>query len=93
MVAVRLIRSERFFARRSDEHGHRFYGWADRVCFARAAKQKVTVNAINYEGRELQDAVNELKNLARPQDWRGVESTQPENTVISGSPTALWSSG
>lgn len=28
-----------------------------------SSKKKVTVNAVNYEGRELQDAVNELKNL------------------------------
>ena len=60
---------------------------------ARAAKQKVTVNAINYEGRELQDAVNELKNLGLSPKTEGVESTQPENTVISVSPTGTLEQG
>ena len=60
---------------------------------ASAAKQKVTVNAINYEGRELQDAVNELKNLGLSPKTEGIESTQPENTVISVSPTGTLDQG
>ena len=47
-----------------------------------SSKKKVTVNAVNYEGRELQDAVNELKNLGLSPKTEGVQSTQPENTVI-----------
>lgn len=60
---------------------------------ARTAKQKVTVNSINYEGRELQDAVNELKNLGLSPKTEGVESTKPENTVISVSPTGTLEQG
>ena len=58
-----------------------------------ASKKKVTVNAVNYEGRELQDAVNELKNLGLSPKTEGVESTQPENTVISVSPTGTLEQG
>ena len=53
----------------------------------------MTVNAINYEGRELQDAVNELKNLGLSPKTEGIESTQPENTVISVSPTGTLDQG
>jgi len=60
---------------------------------ARTTKQKVTVNSINYEGRELQDAVNELKNLGLSPKTEGVESTKPENTVISVSPTGTLEQG
>ena len=60
---------------------------------ARTTKQKVTVSSINYEGRELQDAVNELKNLGLSPKTEGVESTQPENTVISVSPTGTLEQG
>ena len=58
-----------------------------------SSKKKVTVNAVNYEGRELQDAVNELKNLGLSPKTEGVESTQPENTVISVSPTGTLEQG
>ena len=58
-----------------------------------SSKKKVTVNAVNYEGRELQDAVNELKNLGLSPKTEGVESTQPENTVISVSPTGSLDQG
>ena len=61
-----------------------------------SSKKKVTVNAVNYEGRELQDAVNELKNLGLSPKTEGVESTQPENTVISeqgNSVTVRYSTG
>ena len=60
---------------------------------ARTTKQKVTVNSINYEGRELQDAVNELKNLGLSPKNEGVESTKPENTVLSVSPTGTLEQG
>lgn len=58
-----------------------------------SSKKKVTVNAVNYEGRELQDAVNELKNLGLSPKTEGVESNQPENTVISVSPTGTLEQG
>ena len=59
----------------------------------RLDRQKVVVKAVNYEGRELQDAVNELKNLGLAPKTEGTESAQPENTVISVSPTGSLDQG
>ncbi len=86
MVAVRLIRFRALLHLLFRRTRVPFLRGGAGSASARAAKQKVTVNAINYEGRELQDAVNELKNLTCPPRLEGVESTQPENTVISVSP-------
>ena len=56
-------------------------------------KQKINLQARSYEGRPLQDVVNDLKNLGLSPRTESVESEEPANTVLSISPAGSVDEG